>query len=88
MVTYPCNVDPLTTHFYIVKLGFTGVDIIFLFLPTIYVLIKNKKNITPFHLKIPFLKKKKNCSLLHVIVKWNNISTKDENSIEMGEDPD
>ena len=26
--TYPCNVDPLTPHFYQVKLGFTGVNII------------------------------------------------------------
>ena len=25
MQTCPCNVDPLTSHFYIVKLGFTGV---------------------------------------------------------------
>ena len=24
MLTCPCNVDPLTPHFYIVKLGFTG----------------------------------------------------------------
>ena len=32
MITCPCNVRPLTPHFYIVKLGFTGVDIIFLFL--------------------------------------------------------
>ena len=32
MKTCPCNVDPLTPHFYIVKLGFTGVYIIFLFL--------------------------------------------------------
>ena len=30
--TSPCNEDPLTPHFYIVKLGFTGVYIIFLFL--------------------------------------------------------
>ena len=30
--TSPCNEDPLTPHFYIVKLGFTGVFIIFLFL--------------------------------------------------------
>ena len=29
--TSPCNEDPLTPHFYIVKLGFTGVYIIFLF---------------------------------------------------------
>ena len=33
MLTCPCNVDPLTPHFYIVKLGSTGVLlIIFLFL--------------------------------------------------------
>ena len=30
--TCPCNVHPLTPHFYIVKLGFIGVYIIFLFL--------------------------------------------------------
>ena len=30
--TSPCNEDPLTPHFYIVKLGFTGVYIFFLFL--------------------------------------------------------
>ena len=32
MLICPCNVHPLTPHFYIVKLGFTGVYIIFLFL--------------------------------------------------------
>ena len=32
MLTCPCNVDPLTPNFYIVKLGCTGVCIIFLFL--------------------------------------------------------
>ena len=31
-ITCPCNVYPLTPHFYIVKLGFTGVHFIFLFL--------------------------------------------------------
>ena len=30
--TSPCNEDPLTPHFYIVKVGFTGVYIYFLFL--------------------------------------------------------
>ena len=30
--TSRCNEDPITPHFYIVKLGFTGVYIIFLFL--------------------------------------------------------
>ena len=30
--TSPCNEHPFTPHFYIVKLGFTGVYIIFLFL--------------------------------------------------------
>ena len=32
MKTYLYNFDPLKPHFYIVKLGFTGVYIIFLFL--------------------------------------------------------
>ena len=32
MQTSPCNEYPLTPHFYIVKLGFTGVYIFFLFL--------------------------------------------------------
>ena len=31
-MTCPCNEDPLTPHFYIVKLGFTRVHITFLFL--------------------------------------------------------
>ena len=55
------NVDPLKPHFYIVKLGFTGVYIIFLIstqkhrfwvlVPTIYVLSRNMKNIRNFCLK-------------------------------------
>ena len=32
MLTCQCNVHPLTPHFYIVELGFTGVYIIFVFL--------------------------------------------------------
>ena len=32
MITCPCNEHPLTPHFYIVKLGFTGIYVIFLFL--------------------------------------------------------
>ena len=32
MKTCPCNKDPFTPHFYIVKQGFTGLFIIFLFL--------------------------------------------------------
>ena len=32
MITCSCNVHPRTPHFYVVKLGFTGVYIIFLFL--------------------------------------------------------
>ena len=32
MITSPCKVYPLTPHFYIVKLGFTGVYIFFLYL--------------------------------------------------------
>ena len=32
MITSPCDLYPRTPHFYIAKLGFTGVFIIFLFL--------------------------------------------------------
>ena len=32
MQTSPCNEYPLTPHFYVVKLGLTGVYLIFLFL--------------------------------------------------------
>ena len=62
--TYLYNFDPLKPHFYIVKLGFTGVYIIFLISaqkhklwvlvrtasPTIYVLSRNMKNIRFFYL--------------------------------------
>ena len=55
MMTCPCIVYPLTTHFYIVKLGFTGVYIFLIFAlkhrlwelvrtASINVLSKNKKN--------------------------------------------
>ena len=62
--TYLYNFDPLKPHFYIVKLRFTGVYIIFLIsaqkhrfarrferVPTIYVLSRNMKNIRVFYLK-------------------------------------
>ena len=62
MLTCPCNVDRLTPHFCIIKTGFTGVYIIFLFLLlniiimwvlTIDILSKRiEKIITFFHLKI------------------------------------
>ena len=62
VITKTClyNVDPLKPHFYIVKLGFTGVYIILLisaqkhrlWVPTIYVLSRNMKNIRIFYLKI------------------------------------
>ena len=68
MKTCLYNIDPLKPHFYIVKLGFTGVYIIFLIsaqnidcgyslepplrVPTIYVLSRNMKNIRVFYLKI------------------------------------
>ena len=69
-ITKPClyNVDPLKSHFYIAKLGFTGVYIIFLiFAPNhrLWVLVRtaspsthnlcfeqNMKNIVFFYLKI------------------------------------
>ena len=59
--TYLYNFDPLKPHFYIVKLGFTGVNIIFLIsaqnidcgyslerVPTIFVLCRNMKKIWVF----------------------------------------
>ena len=78
-ITCPCVLYPRTPHFYIVKLGFTGVYFFFLFLlqnidcgyslervPTIHVLSKNKKkNITIFHLKIIIFAAVKNCCILH-----------------------
>ena len=61
MKTYLYNLDPLKPYFNIVKLGFTGVCIIFLIsakkwggskqYPTIYVFSKNMKYIS-FYLKI------------------------------------
>ena len=57
MQTCPCKVYPLTPHFYIEKLGFTGVFIIFLFLDRLRVVVrtasinvfsKNKKKIAQF----------------------------------------
>ena len=85
MITGPCHVYPLTPHFYMVKLGFTGVYIFSYFslkhrlwvlirtaslrrfrrVPTIYVLSKNTKNITIFHLKIIIFIAVKFCSILH-----------------------
>ena len=81
MITCPCNVHRLTPHFYIVKLGLTGVYIFFLFLllnidcgysleppqrvHTINVLSKHKQNIRIFHLKIIFFPAVKYCSILH-----------------------
>ena len=79
MQTCPCNEHPLTPHFYIVKLGFTGVYIIFLFfalkhrlwvlvrtasIPTIYVLSKNMKIVKIFRLKIVIFTALKNRCML------------------------
>ena len=77
-ITWPCNVYPLIPHFYLVKLGYAGVYLFFLFLlqnidcvyslepvPTIYVLSKNKKNIIFFLLKIFNFYNFKNLCILH-----------------------
>ena len=80
-ITKTClyNIDPLKPHFYIVKLRFTGVCIIFLIpaqkhrlwvlvrtassrrflrVPTIYVLSRNKKNISFLYENFQFLEVK------------------------------
>ena len=72
------NTPALKPHFYIVKLGYAGVYLFLLFLlqnidcgysservPTIYVLSKNKKNITNFLLKIFKFYNLKNLYTLH-----------------------
>ena len=80
-ITCPCNVYPLIPHFYIVKLGYAGVYLFFLFLLqnidcgyslepprrvlTIYVLSKNKKNIKNFLLKFFNFYNLKNLCILH-----------------------
>ena len=64
-----CNVDPRTSHFYIVKLGLKGIYIFLIFavkrrvlemrqilhVPTIHVLSKNNKIVIFFILKSTFL---------------------------------
>ena len=70
----PYNEHPLTPHFYIVKLGFTGVYIFFALKHRLWVLVrtasinvlsKNKKNIKNFHLKIDIFTVVKYCCILH-----------------------
>ena len=71
--TRPCDVYLLERHFYIAKLGYAGVYLFFLFLlqkhrlwvPTIYVLSINKKNIKICELKIFNFLSTKNLCLLH-----------------------
>ena len=60
--TSPCNVQPLTSHFYIVKLGFTGVYILFLFL------LQNMDcgySLETPHLKMNIFTAVKYCCILH-----------------------
>ena len=77
-ITRLCDLYPLAPHFYIVIFDFTGICIIFLNFAlkhrllvlvrachTIYVLSKNKKHITLFHLKIVNFIAIKNQSILH-----------------------
>ena len=71
--TSPCNVDPITPHFYVVKLGFARVYIFFftfasknrlwvLVSITVNVLSKTKKK---YHLKINIFTAVKYCFILH-----------------------
>ena len=78
--TSPCNEHPFTPHFYIIKLGFTGVYFFSYVapkhrlwvlvrtascVPTINVLSKNKKNIKKYILKINIFTAVKYCCILH-----------------------
>ena len=85
--TCPCKVYPLEPHFYIAKLGYTGV---YLFLlqnidcgyplepprrvPTIYVMSENKKNINIFLLKNFIFRLKK--SLFIALASFRNVLVK------------
>ena len=80
MITSPYGLYPLASHFYIVKLGFTGVYM-YMFLifapktytvgtsysrvPTIYVLSKNMKIVKKIQLKIVIFTAVKNRCILH-----------------------
>ena len=82
----PCNIDPLTPHFYIVKNWvYRGMHVFLIFalnhrlwalvrtasmrrflrVPTINVLIKNKKNIKIVHLKMNIFTAVKYCCILY-----------------------
>ena len=75
--TCQCNVYPLEPHFYIVKLGFTGVYLFFLFLlQNIEAVLtcthnlcfeqkKKKKNIKIFLMKLSFFTIEKNLGIMH-----------------------
>ena len=72
MLTYLCDEDPLYAHFYVEKWGFQGYagflffDLkhrLFLLVPTIYVLTKNKKNC--IYLKFIIFTVFKNRCILH-----------------------
>ena len=76
MITSPCNVYPLTPHFYIVKLGFTGVYIISYFCSKTYivgtltctnnyVLSKNMKIVKKIEMKNVTVTAVKNRCILH-----------------------
>ena len=70
--TCPCNEYPLKPHFYIVKLGYAGVYLFFLFLLqnidcgySLEPPRKNKKNINIFLAKFSILGTEKNLYRLH-----------------------
>ena len=67
-ITCPLVLYPLTPHVYIVKLGFTGVDIIFseaVLTCTHDLCFEQKKYITIFHLKTFIFSAVKSYSILH-----------------------
>ena len=64
MLTCLCNVDPLTFHFYIAKVGFTGVYFFLIFAPNhrlwVHVRTAALKNIKKFKLKLVIFQSCKN----------------------------
>ena len=68
MKTSPCNADPLTPHFYRIKLEFTGVYIFFLFFALkqrLWVLVSHEAVLTCIHNQC-FEQNKENITLFHM----------------------
>ena len=77
MQTSSCNEYPLTPHFYIVKLGFTGVFIFLIFALKHLCFEQKEEKMSFLYLKLSFFSTFRNCFILHghVFVMKYNVSS-------------